>query len=208
MSNSMPLMDLLFPAARQKVLACLLLRSDESFHLRELARLTGSHAGTLGRELEKLTNAGLLVRKEQGNQVRYQADRGNSLFEDLVSMFRKTHGIVQVLFEALSPLSERIELAWVFGSMARGTPSAGSDVDLIVLSDKVGFAELATVLHPLHAVLRREINPVLYARDEFLSRLRKGDAFAKDLLEKPKLFVLGDKDDLAKLVGDKTAAGT
>ena len=104
MSNTAALMDLLFPATRQRVLAVLLLEPEASFHLRELARLTGSHAGTLGRELDKLTEAGLLERREQGNQVRYQANAQCPLFGELASMFRKTHGMVPVLREAMAPL--------------------------------------------------------------------------------------------------------
>ena len=121
-------MDLLFPATRQRVLAQLLLNADSSFHLRELARLTGSHAGTLGRELDKLTEGGLVLRSEQGNQVRYQADAGCPLFAELAAMFRKTLGMVPLLREALAPLAGSIDVALVFGSMAQGTQSAGSDI--------------------------------------------------------------------------------
>ncbi len=114
-------MDLLFPPTRQRVLAVLLLRPESTFHLRELARMAGAHAGTLARELEKLTQAGLLVRTEQGNQVRYQAQAGHPLFPELAGMFRKTHGIVPALREALEPLGKKITMALVFGSIARGS---------------------------------------------------------------------------------------
>jgi predicted nucleotidyltransferase len=206
MSNISTLMDLLFSGARQRVLAQLLLNPQESFHLRELARLTVSHAGTLGRELDKLTETGLVLRSEQGNQVRYQANSRHPLFDDLAALFRKTHGVVPALRDALAPLGEQIPLALVFGSMARGTPSPGSDIDLLVLADDLGFAELVRTLFPLHELLRREVNPVLYAPSEFVARLRRGDAFARELMDKPKLFVKGDKDDLAELVGDQTTA--
>jgi predicted nucleotidyltransferase len=205
MSNDSALMDVLFPAARQRVLAVLLLQPQASFHLRELARLAHSHAGTLTRELDKLTQAGLLLRTEQGNQVRYQADGSHPLFEDLAAMFRKTHGVVQMLKAALAPLDGRFSLVLVFGSVARGAETAGSDVDLLVLGE-LGFAELVQALHPLQEALRREINPVPYAPQEFAARARRGDAFALDLLGKPKLWVKGTDDDLAELVGDQAAA--
>lgn len=206
MSNTLPLMDLLFPGARQRGLAQLLLQPENNFHLRELARLTHCHAATLGRELEKLTQAGLLMRSEQGNQVRYQANIHHPLFDDLAALFRKTHGVVPALRDALMPFGERIPLAWVFGSIARGTASPGSDIDVLVLADQLGFAELAQAFFPLHEALRREVNPVLYAPAEFVARLHGGDAFARELMDKPKLFVKGDKDDLAELVGDQTPA--
>lgn len=204
MSNDF-LMDLLFPAARQRVLAVLLLQPQSTLHLRELARMTGSHPGTLAREVDKLAQAGLLLRSEQGNQVRYQANTGHPLFGDLAALFRKTHGVVPALREALAPLDAEIRLALVFGSVARGTPSPGSDVDLLVLGS-VGFVELAQAVFPLHAALAREVNTVLYTPEEFAARVRSGDAFARDVLAKPMLFVKGDIDELAKLAGDRAAA--
>lgn len=206
MSNTSRLMDLLFGTTRQRVLAVLLLRPDTGFHLRELARLTGSHPGTLGRELEKLTESGVLQRAQQGNQVHYRANRDSLLFDDLAAIFRKTHGAVPALQDALAPLDAGIHLAWVFGSVARGTEGEGSDIDLLVLGD-MGFADLVRAVSPLQDSLRREINPVLYSTAEFRARMESGDAFARELLDKPKLFVKGSKDDIAELVGDQTAAG-
>lgn len=205
MSNIASLMDLLFAGTRQKVLAELLLQPDADFHLRELARLTGSHAGTLARELDKLTEADLLLRTEQGNQVRYQANRANPLFEDLVSIFRKTHGAAAVLREVLAPLAGQIRVALVFGSMARSAQSAGSDVDLLVVGD-VGFAELVQALYPAQEALRREINPVLYSPAEFERRAKRGEAFVREISGKPMVFLMGDKDDLAELGGDQKPA--
>ncbi|WCM93163.1 nucleotidyltransferase domain-containing protein [Acidovorax sp. NCPPB 2350] len=206
MSNISSLVDLLFPAARQRVLAALLLQPQGTFHLRELARLTGSHAGTLARELDKLTATGLLLRSEQGNQVHYQANTGHPLFDDLASIFRKTRGVVPAVREALAPLAARIRIALVFGSVARGTPSPGSDVDLLVLGE-VGFVELAQAVFPLHAALGREVNPVLYTPEEFAARARGGDAFARDILAKPILFIQGGADEFAELAGDRAVAG-
>lgn len=199
-------MDLLFPPTRQRVLAQLLLEPETSFHLRELARLTHSHAGTLARELDKLAEAGLVLRREQGNQVRYQANTQCLLFGELASMFRKTHGMVPVLREALASLADRIQLALVFGSMARGTQTAGSDIDLLVVGN-VGFAELVESLYPAQQALQREINPVLYTADELRRRVKAGEAFVRKILDQSNVFLTGDKDDLAELAGDPTIAG-
>jgi len=207
MSNTMALMDLLFASTRQRVLAVLLLEPEAAFHLRELARLTGSHAGTLTRELDKLTGAGLLVRSEHGNQVRYQANRACPLFDELAAMFRKTHGVAALLREAMAPLGDRIGVALVFGSVARGTQTAGSDVDVLVVG-QVGFAEVVQALYPVQQALQREINPVVYSSAEFRARTQAGDAFARGLMERTNVFVMGDRDDLAELAGDQTPAGT
>lgn len=206
MSNTSVLMNLLFPANRQRALAMLLLDPEASFHLRELARLTGSHAGTLGRELDKLAKAGLVQCREQGNQVRYQANVQCPLFPELAAMFRKTHGTLPALREALAPLAGRIRVALVFGSVARGTQSAGSDVDLLVIGE-VGFAELVQALYPLQQSLQREINPVLYAAAEFRRRTQGGEAFVRQFPDQPNVFLIGDKDDLAELAGDQAPAG-
>jgi predicted nucleotidyltransferase len=199
-------MATLFPATRRRVLAALLLQPEANFHLRELARITGTHAGTLARELDKLTDGGLLLRTEQGNQVHYQANRACLLFDDMAALFRKTHGVVPILRESLEPVADRVALAWIFGSVAQGTEVDRSDVDLLVLGD-LGFADLVRAVHPPQEVLRREINPVLYSMDEFMRRVQNGDAFATELLAKPKLMLMGDKDDLGKLAGDPPAPG-
>ncbi|NCT68324.1 MAG: nucleotidyltransferase domain-containing protein [Rhodanobacteraceae bacterium] len=205
MSNT-ALIDLLFPVARQRVLAQLLLAPEASFHLRELARQTGSHAGTLGRELDKLVEAGLVLRSEQGNQVRYQANVQCPLFPELAGMFRKTHGMVPLLREALAPLAGQVRVALVFGSMARGTQTAGSDVDLLVVGE-VGFGELVQALYPVQQMLGREINPVLYAPAEFRRRAGDGEAFVRQFLDQPSIFLKGNRDDLAELAGDQAPAG-
>lgn len=206
MSNTSLLMATLFPATRQRVLEVLLMQPDANFHLRELARITGTHAGTLARELDKLTASGLLLRSEQGNQVHYRANRACLLFDDLAGIFRKTHGVVPVLRDSLRSVADHLSLAWVFGSVAKGTEVSGSDVDLLVLGD-MGFADLVRAIHPAQEVLRREINPVLYSMEEFTRRVRTGDAFATELLATPKLLVIGDKDDVGELAGDPAASG-
>ena len=204
MSNSTALMDLLFAGTRQRVLAVLLLQPGEAFHLRELARLTGSHAGTLTRELDKLTEAGVLLRSEHGNQVRYQANRACPLFDDLASIFRKTHGAAAVLAEALAPLRDGIRCAAIFGSTARGTQAAGSDIDLLVVG-AAGFAEVVRALYPAQELLQREVNPVVYSPEEF--HARRAEAFVRDVMGKTLVFLMGDKDDLAELAGDRAPSG-
>lgn len=129
----MNLLDSLFGGQRQRVLGWLLLHPNEALHVRELARLTGTHAGSLHRELARLAEAGLLIRSTRGNQVLYQANRSCPVFAELAGLFRKTSGVADVLRSALAPLSAQIELALVFGSVARGEETARSDVDVLVV---------------------------------------------------------------------------
>ena len=199
------LIELLFGSYRQRVLSLLLLHPDSSYYVRELARLTETSAGTLHKELTRLAQAGLLLREEQGNQVRYQANRACPVFPELASLFRKTTGLVDVLADALQSLAGEIALAFVFGSLARGEENAGSDVDLLLIGTP-GFADVVKALYPAQQTLQREINPVIYSTPEFAKRLATDDPFIRELLAKPKLFKIGTEDDLRKLAGHPQAA--
>jgi predicted nucleotidyltransferase len=196
-------MDILFGAYRQRVLSLLLLNPDTDYHVRELARLTETNAGTLHKELARLAAAGLLLRKAQGNQVRYQANRDSPVFPELAGLFRKTTGLVSVIADALQPLKPR--LALIFGSIARGEETAASDIDLLLIGD-FGFADAVKAMYPLQTRLQREISPVVYNPVEFKSKIESGDRFVREVLAKPKLFVVGTADDLGKLAGDTPAA--
>lgn len=196
------LSSLLFSDYRRRVLGLLLLHPDTAYHVRELARLTGTSAGTLHKELTKLTTGGVLQRQEVGNQVRYSADRNCLIFEELASILRKTSGLVDVLAVALSSIEKSISLAFVFGSVARGEQQSSSDVD-VMLVGSLGFADAVRVLHPVQATLQREINPVVYSLDEFRRRAASDDSFVREVLAEPKLFVVGNENDLRKLTQDQ-----
>ncbi len=198
------LADLLFGTYRKKALSLLLLQPDADYHVRELARQTGTAPGTLHKELARLAAAGLLLRKEQGNQVRYQANRDCPVFPELAGLLRKTTGAAQVLTEALSPLAP--QLALIFGSVASGTETANSDVDLLIVGD-LGFADVVRATHPAQTDLGREINPVLYSPAEFLHRVQTGDPFVAEILARPKLFLVGTDHDLGQLARHTAAAG-
>ena len=200
------LLDLLFGTYRQRALTQLLLHPDSSYHVRELARLTGTTAGTLHKELAKLAEVGLLLREKQGNQVRYRANRECPVYSELAGLFRKTGGLVGVLADALRPLTPQPELALVFGSLARGEEQANSDVDLLLIAD-CSFGDAVKTLYPAQEILQREINPVLYTADEFARRIAAKDGFVLNILANPQLFVIGNANDLGKFAGDPSPAG-
>ena len=198
------LTDLLFGTYRKKVLSLLLLHPDVDYHVRELARQTDTAPGTLHKELVRLAAVGLLLRKQQGNQVRYQANRQCPVFPELAGLLRKTTGAAELLTTALTPLQP--PLALIFGSVASGTETASSDVDVLIIAD-VGFADVVRVTHPVQAELGREINPVVYSAQEFKRRVQEQDAFVQDILNKPKIFLMGTENDLSQLAGHSATAG-
>jgi predicted nucleotidyltransferase len=192
------LASLIFSEYRRRVLGLLLLHPEASYHVRELARLTDTSAGTLHKELTKLTEGGILRRQEVGNQVHYSANCDCPIFEELASILRKTSGLVDVLAVALNGVGSQIDLAFVFGSLARGDHNSNSDVD-VMLVGKLSFAEAVQMLHPVQTTLLREINPVVYSLNEFRRRVDRGDSFMKEVLINPKLFIVGNENELGKL---------
>jgi len=196
--------ELMFGAYRRELLARLLLRPDEDFHVRELARMTGIPAGSLHRELKALSEAGLLLCARQGNQVRYRANPACPVYEELASIFRKTIGLAGVLRDALLDMADRIELALVFGSLAAGRQTSGSDVDLFMIGD-ISLLEVVKALSEAQSQLGREINPVIMTADVFIAQREKEDRFIARVLHDPKIFVIGDADDLAKLAEHRAA---
>lgn len=191
----MILASVLFTDYRRRVLGLLLLHPEQRYYLREIARLTGTVPGTLKRELTKLADAGMLNVVKVGNQVHYTANRDCPIFEELASVLRKTSGLVDVLSEGLMPLASLIEVAFVFGSMASGKANTGSDIDLMVIGE-VSFVEVVARLHSLQDLLGREINPKLYSRAEWQKLVQAQSAFVRDVLSKPRLFVIGNEQSL------------
>lgn len=189
--------SLLFGEYRQRALGLLLLNPDASFHVRELARLTGTSAGTLHKELTKLTTGGILQRKQIGNQVHYSANLNCPIFDELASILRKTSGLADVLAKALIDLENKIDVAFVFGSVARGDQQTRSDVDIMLIGS-LSFADAVQALHASQAVLQREINPVVYSQDEFNRRIKNNDSFTNEVLTKPKLFIIGKENELSQ----------
>lgn len=191
----MSLATTLFSDYRRRVLGLLLLHPEQRHHLREIARLTGTVPGTLMRELAKLVDAGVLRKEGAGRQLFYRANRECPIFDELASILRKTSGLADVLADALLPLAEQIEVAFVFGSVASGQETSGSDIDLMVIGN-TSFSDLIAALYPAQEMLGREINPKIYARAEWQKLVQDNGAFARDVMAKPQLFVLGVKDDL------------
>jgi predicted nucleotidyltransferase len=192
--------DLLFPLHyRGRALALLLLQPQRRIHLREIARLTSTVAGTMGKELDRLYKAGLLEKHRVGNQTQFCANVQHPVFVDLTSLLRKTIGLADVLVLALSPVAERIQVAFVFGSAGRSGEVAHSDVDVMLIGD-IGFSEAIDLLFEAQTQLGREINPKVFGVNEWRAKIGEPSSFVLDVLAKPKIFLIGSQSDLDQLV--------
>jgi predicted nucleotidyltransferase len=188
----------LFGLTRQAVLALFFCHPDESFYLRQAVRRTRCAVGAVQRELRHLTAGGILTRTQQGNQVHFRANRQCPIFNELQSLMTKTAGTADIIRTALSPLSERIRLAFIYGSFARGDYRADSDIDLMVIGT-ISFADIASALRPVQDKLFREINPTIYPPAEFRKKRAQKHHFLTRLLHEPMLWLMGTDHELAAM---------
>jgi len=198
------LLDALMPRTRQAILGTLLLHPERGWYVRELARHLGLQPSTVQSELASLAEAGVLTRRKEGVQVYYQADPECPILPELQGLVVKTAGLVDILRELLEPLRERIRVALVFGSLARGTEVGTSDVDLLVIGE-VSLRDLAPIASRAAHRLSRPVNPSCWPPEEFTARARAGDDFVRQVLDEPKLFVIGSALELGE-VAQRTAS--
>ena len=188
--------DLLFPNQyRRKVLALLLMNPQKWLHLRELARLTGASPGTLKKELDALVEVGLLKLQKVGNQTQFTANTEHPVYSDLSGVISKTTGLRDVLAAALEPLTTQIEVAFVFGSVAKTTEGAQSDVDVLVIGEAT-FGQVVTAVYDAQLTLAREINPKVMSRAEWSEKKKAQNVFVQELMSKSKIFIVGSENDL------------
>ncbi len=190
--------SILFPGYRRRVLGMLLLHPEESLHGREIARRTGLPAGTLTRELKRLAEAGLLNCERRGNQLLYSANRQSPIFEELAGILRKTSGLADVVAAALESLTDQIEVALIFGSVARGSETRGSDVDVLIIGP-VDYGNVVDALYPAQERLAREINPKVFTAREWSAKLKEHNPFVLEVLSSKRIFLIGGEHELAEL---------
>ncbi|HZL34338.1 MAG TPA: nucleotidyltransferase domain-containing protein [Tepidisphaeraceae bacterium] len=201
---SFDLGSVLFSGARRATLGLLFTHPDEWFHLRQISRFTGIAVGAVQRETMRLYAAGLLEREMRGNQTLYRANPSCPIHGELKSIFVKTTGVADRLREMLAPLAMKIRIAFIFGSLARGTQQRSSDVDVMILGEAT-FEEVATALHPVQEVLMREVNPTVYSAGEFAEKIANGHHFLTRVMSESKCFLIGDENELAGLANERLA---
>ena len=188
----------LFGRTRQTLLALLYSRADEE-HLQEsLIQLAGLGRGTVQRELDFLARAGVVRRTVRGRQVYFQANAQSPIYAELRGLVVKTSGVADVLRGALAQLNARISVAFVYGSVAKGSERRGSDVDLMVIGE-ASFAEVSEVLGEAQKTIGREVNPSVYTVRDFGAKVKAKNHFLRTVLRAEKIFLIGDGDELARL---------
>jgi predicted nucleotidyltransferase len=190
------LADALFSTTQQRVLGLLFGQPERSFYATELIGLARAGSGAVQRELARLEQSGLVTVRRLGTQKHYQANPESPLFRELAGIARKTVGLAEPLREALAPFASRVSAAFVYGSVAKRRDTAASDIDLMVVSDGLTYAQLFEALEPLAARLGRTINPTVYSRRELARRRNEDNVFVTRVLAQPKIWIIGTEDDL------------
>jgi len=189
------LIDVLMPRTRQSILAATLLQPERSWYAADLARHLGTSRSSLQRELVALVKVGILKNRREGRMVYVQADRECPVFVELRGLLSKTAGLVDLLRDALTPFIDRIEFSFVFGSVARAQETSVSDIDLFIIGE-VGLREVAPALQEAQKLTGREVNPKLLRLPELAKRVAARDHFVLNVLDKPKLFIVGSQHEL------------
>jgi predicted nucleotidyltransferase len=196
-SSTRGLADALFAKVQQRVLGVLFGNPGRTFYANEVIARARSGTGAVQRELARLEAAGLVTAARVGKQKHYQANSAAPVFHELRALVLKTSGLADVLREALKPVSNRIRAAFVYGSIAKGEDTATSDIDVMVVSTGLTYADLFGALEEASAALGRKVAPTIYSPKELARRMKEDNAFVTRVLQQPKLWLIGDERALA-----------
>jgi predicted nucleotidyltransferase len=194
--KSIGLADVLFSKTQQRVLALFFGNPNRSYYTNEIIRLSHSGTGAVLRELEKLTSANLITLTRVGNQKLYQVNQGSPIFSELRSLVQKTFGIADIIREMLMPMFARIQIAFIYGSIAKGEDKASSDIDLMVIGNELDYPELYLLLETAQAKLGRQVNPTFYTHAEWIKKYKSGNNFINQVIKQPKILIKGSEDEL------------
>jgi hypothetical protein len=193
------LADALFSPAQQKLLALLFIRADEAFHLNEIIGITGLSNASVQRELRRLHEAMLVGSRRVGNVREFRCNKESAVYPELHGLIQKTFGSTGVLLAALTPLMPELRVAFVYGSIAKGSETAVSDVELLLVGDSIGHRTLLSALGPAEQALGRKISATRYSLADFRKRQHEQQHILMRILEQPKIFIVGDEHVLALL---------
>ena len=188
--------DALFSTTQQRLLGLLFGQPERSFYAKELIRLVSAGTGAVQRELARLVESGLVTMHAVGNQKHFQANPDSPIYDDLCSITSKTFGMAEPLRAALETIKSRIRAAFIYGSVAKHTDTTASDIDLMIVADKLPYGELVSALEGTSVALARRINPTVFSAREFSRRAKERRSFVGRVLAQPKIWVIGNESDL------------
>jgi len=198
LKRNISIIDVLLPKTKQLLLSAILLQPVRSWYLSELARELKVPPSSLQRELAQFVNSGIINKRKDGNRVYFQADRTCPIFQELSKILSKTVGLADVVRKLLIPLKPKIDLAFIYGSIATNEEHSSSDLDLMIIG-KANLADLATYLRKLEEQLGRNVSPTVYTCSEFLKKIKERNHFLSSVLKTELLFIFGSSNDLAEL---------
>jgi predicted nucleotidyltransferase len=188
----------IFSDSQARVYQWLFGQPGRSYHMSELRRLTGLGSASLQRELNRLAEAKLVNSERIGSLRRFQANPESPVFDELVALTRKTLGMVPLLRDALMPLTPNLLAAWIYGSVAKKTDTAQSDIDVMLVGRDLLLGDVLEQIGPVEAQLGRKINPNIFTPEEFERRQREPDSFVNRVLSQPVFALIGDPHGLAR----------
>jgi predicted nucleotidyltransferase len=186
----------LFSKVQQRVLALIFGHPERSFYTSEIVRRIDSGTGAVERELSRLQRSGLVSVERIGNQKHFRANRDSPIFAELQSLVVKTVGLTEPLRKALEPYSNKIKAAFVYGSVAKGSDTAHSDIDLMVVGDELSYSDLYSALQNAESLLQRKVSPLFLSVKDWRRKVSQKDSFANKVKAQPKLFVFGSENDI------------
>ncbi|WP_341960062.1 nucleotidyltransferase domain-containing protein [Pseudomonas sp. RC10] len=187
----MSIADALFTTTQQRLLSLLYGHPEKSFYTNEIRRWAKVGTGSMTRELERLRSAGILTATRLGNQIHYQANAECTVYQELIAIVRKTFGIADHLRLELSPLADRIQRAFIYGSIAKGSANTSSDIDLMLIGDGISYSDVMERMIPLEELLGRTINPTLYTPADWQAKLDAGNSFVVRVSQQEKIDIIG-----------------
>jgi len=194
----------LFGKTRLAILSLLYSRTGEEFYTRYILRIANTGHGAVQRELKHLSDAGIIRRTVQGHQVYFQANPDSPIFHELKSLILKTAGISDVLRSGLAQSADQIKVAFIYGSIAKGEEGPRSDIDLLVIGN-IAFSDVVANLQLAQKMLGREVNPTVYPLSEFRSKLRAKHHFLTSIFKEPRIYLIGDENELRRLAAKRLA---
>lgn len=199
--------DALFSTVQRRVLALIFGRPERSYYMSEIIRRIGSGTGAVERELSRLQRSGIISMERIGNQKHYRANLRSPIFHELQGIVRKTFGLREPVRQALVPFASRIRAAFIYGSVARETDTASSDIDLIVIGDDLSYSELFGALNEVENIVQRPINITILSFEEWQKRRAQKNAFHERVANNPRMFIIGSEDDLENGEGGTGQSG-